>query len=74
MQCVICKHGTTQPGQVTVTLEQGECIVILKGVPGEICFICGEYYLSESVTEDVLKRPENAIIRGAEVAIVRYAA
>lgn len=74
MQCVICKHGKTKPGQVTVTLEQGECIVILKGVPGEICFLCGEYYLSESVTEEVLKRAENAIIRGAEVEIVRYAA
>jgi len=55
-------------------LERGECIVILKGVPGEICFLCGEYYLSESVTEEVLKRAENAIIRGAEVEIVRYAA
>ncbi|MBC6476424.1 MAG: type II toxin-antitoxin system MqsA family antitoxin [Hormoscilla sp. GM7CHS1pb] len=74
MQCVICQHGTTQPGQVTVMLERGECIVILKGVPGEICFLCGEYYLSESVTEEVLKRAENAIIRGAEVEIVRYAA
>lgn len=74
MQCVICKHGKTQPGQVTVTLEQNECIVILKGVPGEICSNCGEYYLSESVTEEVLKRAENAIIRGAEVEIVRYAA
>ncbi len=27
MKCVICKHGETKPGLVTVTLERDECIV-----------------------------------------------
>ncbi len=74
MQCVICKHGNTQPGLVTVTLEQDNTIVILKGVPAEVCNNCGEYYLSAAVTEQVLQRAEEAVNKGAEVEILRYAA
>jgi YgiT-type zinc finger domain-containing protein len=74
MQCVICKHGNTQPGLVTVTLERDNTIVILKGVPAEVCNNCGEYYLSAAVTEQVLQRAEEAVNKGAEVEILRYAA
>jgi YgiT-type zinc finger domain-containing protein len=74
MMCVICKHGKTQPGRVTVTLERDESIVILKGVPAEVCDNCGEYYLSDTVTEQVLQRAELAVNNGAEVEILRYAA
>ncbi|MBD2440002.1 type II toxin-antitoxin system MqsA family antitoxin [Nostoc sp. FACHB-110] len=74
MQCVICKHGETQPGLVTVTLERDDTIVILKGVPTEVCNNCGEYYLSAAVTEQVLQRAEEAVNKGAEVEILRYVA
>ncbi|MBW4491710.1 MAG: type II toxin-antitoxin system MqsA family antitoxin [Oscillatoria princeps RMCB-10] len=74
MMCVICKHGQTHPGLVTVTLQRGDCTVILKGVPAEVCENCGEYYLSEPVTEQVLERAEIAVNNGAEVEIIRYAA
>ncbi len=74
MECVICKHGKTQPGLVTVTLEREDCIVILKQVPADVCDNCGEYYLSESVTEEVLSKAEDAVNKGAEVEIIRYVA
>lgn len=74
MKCVICKHGATAPGRVTVTLQREDCTVILKDVPAEVCDNCGEYYLSEAVTKQVLERAEAAVARGAEVEILRYAA
>ncbi|MEC4895397.1 MAG: type II toxin-antitoxin system MqsA family antitoxin [Oscillatoria sp. PMC 1051.18] len=74
MQCVICKHGETQLGQVTVTLERDCSLVVLKQVPAEICANCGEYYLSESVTEEVLQIAEEAISKKVEVQILKYAA
>ncbi|MEH2089567.1 type II toxin-antitoxin system MqsA family antitoxin [Nostoc sp.] len=74
MKCVICKHGETKPGLVTVTLERDECIIVLKKVPAEICDNCGEYYLSDAVTEQVLQKAESAINNGAELEILRYAA
>lgn len=74
MECVICKHGKTQPGLVTVTLERNDCIVIFKRVPADVCENCGEYYLSESVTDEILNKAEDAVNKGAEVEIIRYAA
>ncbi len=74
MKCVLCKQGETRPGQTTVTLQRGETTIIIKGVPAEVCENCGEYYLSETVTEQVLERAEQAVKNGAEVEILRFAA
>ncbi len=74
MKCLICKQGEATPGEVTITLQRSDTIVVLKGVPAEICANCGEYYLSEEVARRVLRRAEEAVARGAEVEIVRFAA
>ena len=49
-------------------------IIVLKKVPAEICDNCGEYYLSDTVTEQVLDKAELAITKGVELEIIRYAA
>jgi YgiT-type zinc finger domain-containing protein len=74
MKCSLCRNGTTKPGRVTVTLERGNTTVVLKDVPAEVCENCGEYYLSEEVTERVLAHGEKAVADGVEVEVVRYAA
>lgn len=74
MKCVICRHGETQPGKVTVPLTRGESVIIFKGVPADVCDNCGEYYLSESVTEKLHTRAEQSVKNGAEVEILRFAA
>jgi YgiT-type zinc finger domain-containing protein len=74
MKCLFCKQGETQPGRVTVVLERGEAIVIFREVPAEVCENCGEYYLSDAVTGELLERAERAIENGAEVEILRFAA
>ena len=74
MNCSICRSGETRPGEATVTLQRGETTVIIKGVPADICGDCGEYYLSEEITGRVMATAEDAVRRGAEVEIVRFAA
>lgn len=74
MKCVLCKHGTTYSGNVTVTLERDNCIIIIKDVPADICENCGEYYLSQNITKSVLSRAERAIDRNTEIEILRFAA
>lgn len=74
MRCAICRHGDTRPGRVTVTLQRRDTIVVVKDVPAEVCDNCGEYYLSEETTEHLLNRAEQAVQRGAEVEILRFAA
>jgi len=74
MKCAICKQGDTHPGKVTVTLERAETIVVIKEVPADVCENCGEYYLSESITERLLQATNQAADKGAEVEIIRFAA
>lgn len=74
MRCLFCKQGETRPGHETVVLQRGETVVIFKGVPAEVCENCGEYYLADSITGEVLERAEKAAQDGAEVEILRFAA
>lgn len=74
MRCVLCKQGETSPGQVTVTLQRRETTVIFKGVPADVCENCGEYYLSEKVARQIMRRAEESAESGAEVEILRFAA
>ena len=74
MTCVICKTGETNTGLTTVTIKRDETTIVIKDVPAEICDNCGEYYLSEEMTESVMVLAEQSISRGAEVEILRYVA
>jgi YgiT-type zinc finger domain-containing protein len=74
MKCAICKHGETALGEATVTLQRGESTIVLKNVPADVCPNCGEYYLSETTTERVLEKAEDAVRKGALIEVLRYAA
>jgi YgiT-type zinc finger domain-containing protein len=74
MKCVICREGQTAPGQATVTLQRGGSTIIFKNVPAQVCANCGEYYLSESVADQLLTRAEAAVQSGAELEVIRFAA
>jgi YgiT-type zinc finger domain-containing protein len=74
MTCLFCRQGQTHSGRVTVVLQRDETVVIFKEVPAQVCENCGEYYLSETITGELLERAEKAIQNGAEVEILRFAA
>ncbi len=56
MKCVICKHGETQEGTATVTLERVNVTVVFKDVPAQVCTNCGEEYIDAQVTQQLLSR------------------
>ncbi|MBL7000102.1 MAG: type II toxin-antitoxin system MqsA family antitoxin [Gammaproteobacteria bacterium] len=74
MKCVICKTGDTLAGEVTVTLQRGETTVIIKKVPAQVCDNCGEYYLSDDISERVLNQAEKAVNINTEIEILYFAA
>jgi len=43
-------------------------------VPADICDNCGEYDLSEAMTDQVLAMAEEAVAHGAEIEVRRFAA
>lgn len=74
MNCVICEQGETRPGNTTVTLTRGETTIVVKNVPAEICENCGEYYLSDEISSQILAMGEEAIKHNAEVEVIQFAA
>ena len=74
MNCVICKNGQLSAGTATITLQRAETTVVIKNVPADVCDNCGEYYLSEEMTELVLELGESAVKKGVEVEVLRWAA
>lgn len=73
MKCPICKHGNTQPGEASITLERGQTTVMFKHVPAEVCDNCGEVFHDAKVTRSLLQQADQAATKGVEVDVRRYA-
>ncbi|MBI3952250.1 MAG: type II toxin-antitoxin system MqsA family antitoxin [Acidobacteria bacterium] len=74
MKCVICKHGETQPGTATVTLERDGMTLVVKSVPALVCENCGEEYLDEEITAKLLREAEETASVGVQVDVREYIA
>ena len=69
---MICKHGETLNGATTVTLERGTATIVFKDVPAMICENCGEKYIDEATTKELLRKANELIANGTEVDIRRF--
>ena len=74
MMCSICRHGETQPGTTTVTLQRDALTLVAKDVPAMVCANCGEEYLDASTTEQVLRMAEEAAAAGVQVDVRAFRA
>ena len=74
MICPICKCGQTKPGFTSVTLERGGMTLLVKQVPAEICENCGEEYIDESASGQLLQNAEDAVRAGVQVELRQFAA
>ncbi len=72
MKCMICKHGETRAGKTTVTLERGGATLVIKGVPALICDNCGEAYVDEGITRQLLEATEEALRAGVQVDVREF--
>jgi len=72
MKCVICKLGETRPGKTTVTLERDGTTLVIKGVPADICANCGEEYVDEGTTAQLLRSADEAVKSRVQVDIREY--
>lgn len=71
MECTLCKNGSTEKGHVTVKLERGGTIVLIKNVPADVRGNCGHYYLSTEMTNLVLKKGKEAYDKGTELEVLK---
>ena len=74
MKCPICRKGETEPGSATVTLERGGLTLVVKAVPAQVCNNCGESYVDEKVTAELLDEVESEARAGAEINVRHFQA
>ena len=72
MRCMICKSGETQSATTTVTLERDNMTLVFKSVPAQVCENCGEAYVNEDTTRQVLQAAEEAARAGVQVDIREF--
>ena len=74
MTCVICKNGETAPGETVFTGTEGDTIVVVKGVPANVCGNCGEAYVSFETTSRLNKTVADGACANAEIVVMKYSA
>ncbi len=74
MKCVICKQAEVQRGWATVTLERDGLTLVLKRVPAKVCPNCGEEYIDDAVSTQLLESAESLARAGAQVDVREYVA
>ena len=74
MNCVICKQGNTVNGTTTIILERDETTLVFKHVPAKVCENCGEAYLDDETTQQLMNAAEAAVKAGVQVEIRAYSA
>ncbi len=72
MICILCKQAATNPGQTTVTLEQGDLHLVVTNVPALICPSCGEAYTDEDTATQLLALAEEMQSAGLEADVIVY--
>ena len=71
MKCFMCK-GKLIDKPTTFLADLGDCIVIVKNVPSQVCSQCGEISYSNEVARK-LEETINLIRRSpTEIAIINY--
>jgi YgiT-type zinc finger domain-containing protein len=73
MECMICRQGQPIRGQTTVTLERGDATLVFKSVPALICDNCGEVYVEDEISSQLLAKMQEAAWTGVQVAVRNYA-
>ena len=72
MTCFFCK-GQTVETTTKFIVDLGNCVVIVKNVPAQVCQQCGETSYSNEVAqqlEKIVEAVKHSIM--SEVAIVEY--
>jgi YgiT-type zinc finger domain-containing protein len=69
--CFYCK-GEIEQRYSVFTAELGKCIVVIRGVPTDVCEKCGQKSYTDSVAKEIEKIVNKTRDMFTEVAVVQY--
>ncbi len=73
MSCIVCHHGQLRPGTTTVTFNRDGQTIVVNEVPADICENCGEPYVAEDVTTQLMGIAADARNTPVQVLIRNFA-
>lgn len=71
MKCFMCK-GDLKDKLTTYMVDLGNCIVIVKKVPSQVCEQCGEVSYSNDVAIQLEKIVNSMKTALTEIAVINY--
>ena len=71
MKCFMCK-GRISNELTTFMVDVGNCIIIVKSVPSQVCSQCGEISYSHDITVQLEKIVASLRYSLTEIAVVNY--
>lgn len=71
MTCFMCK-GHLEDKETTFMVDLGNCIVIVKNVPSQVCSQCGEVSYSDPAAKQLEKIINVMRTSFTEIAVVNY--
>ena len=73
MICLICREAQIESGVVSIQFERGEFKALIPKLPAQVCPVCGESYLDEETTLDLLSKAERIVEEGTLDIVWAYA-
>lgn len=73
MICLICRQAQLTSGFTSIHFERDEFRAVIHRVPAQVCPACGEAFLSEPVTAEVLGRVERVFLQGEIESVQDFA-
>lgn len=71
MKCFMCK-GQYEDKATTFMVDLGNCIVIVKNVPSQVCSQCGEVSYNNKIAKQLEKIVNSMRTAITEIAVVNY--
>lgn len=72
MTCPICGQDALAPGTTTFTTDATGTVVVVRGVPAQICANCGEAFISDDVAAELEMQVAEARASGTESLVRHY--
>lgn len=72
VSCTYCPVGEMRPGTTTMALERPGTTLVVKEIPAEVCWACGEAHLTEDTVERLDAMLSAAEAAGAETAVRHF--
>ena len=72
MICLICRQGEIVGGFTTITFERGEVRLVVNKVPAHICPNCGEAYVDEDVSMQLLQNLDEMSNTGEMEGVMEF--